>query len=275
MTSSTCAAPTAARIADIRETWKRAARSRKACSRRSASSRTGPVAVSSAIQSSPGAVTSPAWRHAGRSWLTSVTACRPRRRWGPRYGRLAPAGIPGRRARAGRAGRRPGCRRAAGRDVTGTRHPRAGATATLQRRRSAHVPVPEPASPVGRRGESCLLVSGRTTSLTGRPPVTPAPSSHTGIEVLSPRDPQPVPRGACAAGSASRDEPAAQARSGFGVERGGDPAVRLPDFLRQVREGRQVLLAVGHLLPPALSVDGEQPLEVTGSQVDASEVELV
>ena len=65
MTSSTCAAPTTARRADMRATWNRAPRSSSACSRRSASSRAGPLLVSSAIQSSPGGDVPATWRGAG------------------------------------------------------------------------------------------------------------------------------------------------------------------------------------------------------------------
>src|SRR5688500_15274916 len=79
----------------------------------------------------------------------------------------------------------------------------------------------------------------------------------------------------CAAGSASGDEPAAHARSGFGVERGGDPAMRLPDLLRQPRELGEVLLAIAHLLPPAGDVDAEDPVEVLGAHVDALQLELL
>src|SRR6185369_9678084 len=59
------------------------------------------------------------------------------------------------------------------------------------------------------------------------------------------------------------------------AEGGGDAAVRFPDLLRQAVELGQVLLAVCDLLPPPADVDGEQPLEISGCDVAALEVELL
>src|SRR6476469_3492028 len=59
------------------------------------------------------------------------------------------------------------------------------------------------------------------------------------------------------------------------VERLGDPAVGVPDRLGEVRELLEVLLAVPHLLAPAVDVDVEDPVEVGARQVEPDEVELL
>lgn len=57
-------------------------------------------------------------------------------------------------------------------------------------------------------------------------------------------------------------------------ERLGDSSVRLPDGLRQSAEQLEVLLAVGHLLPPAVGVDRQDALEIDGRDVHAVQVEF-
>src|SRR5438093_1468252 len=76
--------------------------------------------------------------------------------------------------------------------------------------------------------------------------------------------------------SSPRRHPPGPRRAADGsAEGGGDAAVRLPDLLRQAVELGQVFLAVCDLLPPPAEVDGEQPLEISGCDVAALEVELL
>ena len=173
--SSTCAAPTAARSADMRDTWNRAPRSSSACSRRSASSRTGPWLVSSATQSSSRRPGDPGPAR-GRPVVADLGHGRavPPRRWAPGYERRAPVDSRDRPGPAGRAGRRRGWRRAQGQG---------------QREAGVHEPAQPPGLDVGvgrrtaggdrfGRGwatwcESCPFASGGSPSY--RPsPVRPA-----------------------------------------------------------------------------------------------------